>query len=266
MSEALELLAAPRVLFLSAHPDDETLMGGTLFLLRQRGVELHLAYVTDTGAFGGLELRRREARLATSDLGLAPSQVEFLDLPSLDLVAQLGAGVEAVGGLLERIQPQVVVTVAFEGGHVDHDAVNFCAWEALRRAGWPARLYEYPLYNGSRPFFQWWPVVNRFPETEPPLYARLTPEAVEAKFRMVRTYASQSRILTPIFLHASPSRMLRQGEPFREVPRDRDHSRPPHRGCLQVDRWFNRFMKYRFADFQRQVLLTRQDLAMPVGA
>lgn len=257
MSDPLDLLAGRRLLVLVAHTDDETLIGGTLFLLRQRGVEIHLAYATDTAAYGGLEVRQAEAQAAADLLGLAEGQMTFMDLPTLDLVARLPEGVAAVGELLERVRPDVVLTVAFEGGHVDHDALNFCAWEALRRADWPARLYEFPLYNGSRPFFQWWPVVNRFPDLQRPHYVRLTEEAAAFKFQLVRLYVSQWMVLTPIFLYASERRMLRLGEPFREVPRDRDHTVQPHPGCVQTDRWFNRFMKYRFREFAAYVAATR---------
>jgi len=263
------LLAAPRgyslnlfdgrvYLFLLAHPDDEVFIVGTMRQLLVKGVDVHAAWLTSGDFDGKGALRERELGEAMQILGLHRSRVHLMRLPDLGLVRLMDRAAADVTKLMDRIRPDVVFADAFEGGHPDHDAVNFLAYEGSYRASLRARLFEFPLYNGSGPALTWWWRINGFPPgTGQTYYNRLDDDEIDRKYRIMRAYSSQWMYMTPARMASSYSSLKRRGEPYRPCPKDRDHSQPPYRGELNYERWFNDFMKIRFADFRAAVLKTR---------
>ena len=229
-------------LFLFAHPDDDVLIAGTVFTLVERGDRVDLAWVTDSSSLGGLVRRQAESRAAAHAMGVEQNRVHFRDFPSLAMVPRLRQDFPVMRALIEEVNPDYCMVVGFEAGHTDHDCVQFLAARTGRT------LYEYPLYNSAARGFQ----VNRFPNGVCE-YQPLSREAVERKHITMKLYASQwpymvcARLATPVAL------MMERGEPYRLCPPDRDYVQPPHGGPLNVDRIFNRFMRWRFADFARAV-------------
>lgn len=245
-------------LFLFAHPDDDSFICGTMKMLLDRGAEVHAAWLTSGDFFGQGERRETELDRVTSCIGFARSQVHLLKFPDLGLVAELERAAEAVTDLMDRIRPQVVVADAFEGGHPDHDSVNFLAYEARKRTGIGTELFEFPLYNGTGPVHHWRWRINRFPPDGPEvLYHPLDDSAVDCKYKIMKTYSSQWMFMVPARMASSRSRLLLQGEPYRRCPEDRDHTVRPHPGKLNYERWFNFFIKVSFEEFKEAVKRTR---------
>jgi len=245
-------------LFLFAHPDDDVFIAGTMRLLLDAGAQVYAAWLTSGDYLG--QGRRREVELtkATAILGLDPNRTRLLRFPDLGLIGKLSEAASKVAELLHQIKPTVVVANAYEGGHPDHDCVNFLAYEASSRARMAPKLHEFPLYNGAgSPLYGGWQI-NRFPPGGPPVeYVKLNDRAVECKHRMMWTYSSQLMFMIPARLATSRARMLRYGEPSRRCPADRDHSLPPHQGEPNYERWFNAFMKTKFDDFRKAVKMCR---------
>lgn len=225
-------------LFLFAHPDDDVLIAGSIYELVERGNRVELAWVTDSSSLGGRLRRQAECRAVAHVLGVDQGRVHFLDLPSLEMVPNLHACLPPLRQLVQHCQPQWGMTVAFEAGHIDHDCLNFLAY----RCGFP-RLYEYPLYTGQGHWFH----VNRFfgEHSRQPLSG----QAVVRKRLAMQLYASQ----WPYMAVARLVTGNRRWEPYRVCPPQRDHGHPPHSGSLNIDRWYNRFMRYRFRDFAAAV-------------
>ncbi len=243
-------------LFLFAHPDDDTFIAGTMRTLIGRGAEVHAAWLTSGDFLGQGERRERELFEAAKMLGLVPERIHLLRLPDLGLVSRLSDATRLVSDLYGSLKPDRVFADAFEGGHPDHDAVNFLAYEARLRSGVRAELFEFPLYNGTGPFLHWRWRINRFPPGEPAvLHTRLNEDAIACKHGMMRIYArSQWMFMIPARLASSRHRLSTEGEPYRPCPPDRDHSAPPHPGQLNYERWFNRFMKITRQDFREAVV------------
>lgn len=241
-------------MFLFAHPDDDVFIAGAMRLLLDAGAPLFAAWLTSGDYFG--QGRRREIELtkAAAILGLNPNRMHLMRFPDLGLIAKLSEAANHVAELFHHIKPTVVVANAYEGGHPDHDCVNFLAYEASSRARISPKIYEFPLYNGAgSPVFGRWQI-NRFPPGGPPVeYVKLDDRAIECKHRIMWTYSSQLMYMVPARLATSRARMLRYGEPCRLCPADRDHTVRPHPGDLNYERWFNSFMKTRFDDFRRAV-------------
>jgi LmbE family N-acetylglucosaminyl deacetylase len=247
-----------RYLFLFAHPDDEALIAGTMRMLLTQGAHVHAAWITSGDYFGGRDLRERELSKAMNILGLGEERVRLLRLPSLRLLRQLPRYSRLVSDLMEEVRPDTVFVTAYEGGHPDHDAVNFMASYALKRLSFKATLFEFPLYNGSGPFYYWWWRINSFPPGEPTvLYNPLDNDAIQCKYRMMAAYLSQWIFMIAARLACSRSRMQDLGEPFRRCPEGRDHAFPPYPGRLNYERWFNVFLQTRFRHFREAVLNAR---------
>lgn len=127
-----------KLMFVLAHPDDESLaMGGTIAHYTNQGIETSLVVATrgERGWFGrpqdypGEEalgrIREWEVRKASQELGL--SHLAFLDYldGELDRANALEATARIVR-LLRQFRPNVVVTFGPEGlyGHPDHIAIS----------------------------------------------------------------------------------------------------------------------------------------------
>jgi LmbE family N-acetylglucosaminyl deacetylase len=185
--------------------------------------------------------------------------MHLLKFPDLSLVAKLNEAADAMAELLNTIRPDVVFADAYEGGHPDHDSVNFITLEGSVRAGLAPELFEFPLYNGSGSLLRLGWRVNSFPEGGPTvLHTLLDEDAIDCKYRMMRAYSSQWMYMVPARLACSHWRLSKVGEPYRPFSRDRDHSIPPHAGRLGYEKWFNAFMRTRFADFKSSVTMARE--------
>ncbi|MBI4964853.1 MAG: PIG-L family deacetylase [Desulfomonile tiedjei] len=248
-----------KFLCLFAHPDDDVFVAGTMKLLLDKGADLTAAWLTSGDYFGLGKRRERELSKAIILLGLDESRVHLLKFPDLGLLANLDPAADRVADLMRQIQPSIVVANAFEGGHPDHDCVNFLAYEASFRAGINAQIIEFPLYNGAGHLYHCRWRVNRFPSDDPPTqYSRLSDDAVTCKHRIIRTYSSQWMFMFPARLATPRSRMTSLGEPYRVCPMDRDHTVPPHAGRLSYERLINSFMKTNFARFSTEVAHVQQ--------
>jgi LmbE family N-acetylglucosaminyl deacetylase len=243
-----------RYVFLFGHPDDDVFISGTMRLLIDAGAEVHAAWLTSGDFFGQGKRREGEVANVTAILGLNGSHTHLLGFPDLGLVSRLDQAADRLAELLQRTKPTVILADAYEGGHPDHDSVNFLAYEASARAGIAPRLFEFPLYNAAGPlrYGRW--KINSFPPGGPSVsFNPLNEHAIECKYRMMRAYSSQWAYMIPARLASPRSRLMRLGEPYRICPADRDHTQPPHPGKLSYERWFNSFMRTKFSDFQHAV-------------
>jgi LmbE family N-acetylglucosaminyl deacetylase len=248
-----------RYLFLFAHPDDEVLISGTMKLLVQAGAEVHAAWTTSGDKFVKREIRESELQRSMDILGLDESRIHLLRFPDLGMVAMMEEAAESATSLLSAIKPDIIFANAYEGGHPDHDAVNFLAYESSARLGVTPDLFEFPLYNGTGTFFHWKWRINHFPQDGAAvLHSPLSDDAIHCKYEMMKAYSTQKLYMVPARLACPRARLEREGEPYRPCPMDRDHTAPPHPGQLNYERWFNSFMKISFSDFGAAVSRTRR--------
>ena len=147
----------------SPHQDDETLgCGGTIALLRRRGVEVSVVFMMDGSRshkplIPGDELsavRRQEATAAVVRLGIPADHVSFLDFPEGKLVRVVDAARESLGEALARRRPAEVFVPSAIDPHEDHLYTNLATRDALRLLGDPVVVNEYPVWCWYH-----WPVV-----------------------------------------------------------------------------------------------------------
>ena len=223
-------------LVIVAHPDDESIScGGLLQHMRKACV----VFATDGAPqddyfwrrFGSREryanIREDEARAALAAVGV--EDFEFLarqtDTPLIDqrLHEALPAAFAALSQIVERRRPECLLTLAYEGGHPDHDAVSFLGAHLGRTFGlpvWEAPLYHRDSHGGG--------VHQQFVEEHGDVIDHVVEGAeLEAKVRMLGCYKSQFDSLPSFKTHL---------ERFRPQVAY-DYSRRPHSGKLNYELW-----------------------------
>jgi len=150
----------PVLLAVFAHPDDESFRcGGTMALLAQRGVRVHVLTATrgEGGSCGDPPLchvdelpgvRERELRCACAALGIEPPiLLDYRDGALADVDEE--EAVAQVVAVIRKLLPQVLLTWPPDGlsGHPDHIAVSHWTSLAFRQAAAlepdaPAAMYH----------------------------------------------------------------------------------------------------------------------------
>ncbi len=236
MEELAPLLG--RTLVIVAHADDEAIAcGGLLQRMREP-----LVLICTDGAprdryfwekYGSRDayaaLRREEARRALAHVGV--TRLEFLPpqpnpeqrFVDQDLFLHTRAALHRIDDLVTRIRPDALLTLAYEGGHPDHDTCAFLAWWLSREHVLPA--WEAPLYHRKADG-----MIEKqcfmLPEGDEALFDATT-EEVERKRRMLEEYVSQKEtidLFNPAIERFRPQAAY-------------DVSRPPHPGVLNYEAW-----------------------------
>jgi N-acetylglucosamine malate deacetylase 2 len=251
MAADLEQLLG-RTMVLVAHPDDECITSGGLL---QRMSEPVVVYATDGSPqdpyfwkkHGSREaytrLRQEEARRALARVGVR--EILFLAnrepmLVDQELFKNLGLAFELLVDEAKRREPEAVLTLAYEGGHPDHDSCSLLASELGKVMGIP--VWEAPLYRRRRSELS----VQEFvePNGKEIPYVPSAGE-IERKRQMCLEYPSQGDFLQVFGL---------EREMFRPQ-KEYDYSQRPHEGKLNYEEWqwsmTGEQVSGKFVEFQR---------------
>lgn len=230
----------PRVLVVVAHPDDECIGAAALLADMPDAAVIH---VTDGAprANGAArkrgfpnrdayaQARREEVVKALSLVGIPESQIRCLGFVDGEATLRLVELCHDVIDLILELDPEIVLTHPYEGGHTDHDATAFAVHMAigiLRREGVASPVVleqtSYHHRNGKRVRARFLPK-KHVPERE----LSLTPEAQLLKLQMFEEFVSQRDCLREFPVEV---------ERFRVAPRY-DFTSPPHEGTLDYERF-----------------------------
>jgi LmbE family N-acetylglucosaminyl deacetylase/predicted nucleic acid-binding Zn-ribbon protein len=197
----VEPIVTARVLIVAAHPDDETIGAGALLA---RTIDPHIVIVTDgaphdrrlwpadvnaTTREAYADLRREELYLAMRAAGIPPGRVHLLGVADADAMRQIPVIVNHLVDLLAAIDPQIVLTHAYEGAHVDHDTTALCVHAAMAhsRRGHP---HEMAVYHGQGDAV----AVHEFlPGSPASLSVHLDDRLSGVKTTMLNNYVSQRK-------------------------------------------------------------------------
>jgi LmbE family N-acetylglucosaminyl deacetylase len=221
------------VLVVVAHPDDEVVGAGALI---SRLPDVWILHATDGAprdprfrarGFAGTReeyarARRRELEEALALAGVGPDRLLGLRIADQEAVFEIPRLAEGIAHAVREIGPGLILTLAYEGGHPDHDAVAL----AVRRAAGGIEVLEMALYHaepGTEAM-----TVNEFLPGPPETRLIVTDEERDLKRRMIAAFATQAETLRPFL----PPR----DERFRPAPWY-DFTRPPHEGRLQYEIW-----------------------------
>ena len=220
-----------------AHPDDETIGAGCLM---QRMQEVRVVYATD-GAPRDAQFWPKypdrghyaSVRKLEDCDALAYAEVDELDfltdgdenpIPDQELFRHLDEAAASLKKVIERTSPRALLTLAYEGGHPDHDCCNFLVNQLATHSGIEA--WEMPLYHralGGQKSQEFWDTDGSESVLEPN-YGE-----IRKKQQMLGAYTSQSDALRQF---SSPL------ERFRPLTAERyDYFHPPHPGQLNYEAW-----------------------------
>lgn len=226
-----------RTLVLVAHPDDECIACGGLL---QRMREPVIVFATNGSpvdpyfwqSHGSREayaaLRREEALRSMSAAGV--KDVIFLaDLPGgealvdQELFRNLVVAFDLLADIVRRRMTTALLTLAYEGGHPDHDSCSFLAAQLAKFAA--LHCWEAPLYHrnpdGSGTFQEF--ITSSGEEVD----VRPTPQEEDRKRHMCLAYPSQGDFLSRFGVN-------------REIVRPQiayDYTQPPHAGKTNYEVW-----------------------------
>jgi LmbE family N-acetylglucosaminyl deacetylase len=153
-------------LVVAAHPDDEVIgLGYCLFSLRP----VKIVHLTDGAPYDmrdalawGFSSREEYARARHAELEqvcsllrLAPDTLSGMWFPDQTLSWHLKDAAELLVNCFREIDPAVVITHAYEGGHPDHDAAAFAVRAALRLMNSASVHLEFASYNRIGGVHRW---------------------------------------------------------------------------------------------------------------
>lgn len=238
--ESVKDIFGASVLVLTAHPDDECVAAGALYRYLERAVFAHLTdgaprNLVDALAHGFAtaadyaEARRRELHSALSVAGVRPQDCVQAGIADQEASKRLVEATEWVRERIKEIEPETIITLAYEGGHPDHDAAAFAAHAAsslLRKEGvTPPPIIECPLYHaGGSASRRMCPGFLPRADVEPITFI-LTEAERKLKREMLERFVTQSGVLRFFTI---------EEECFRPAP-EYDFTLPPHEGKLYYE-------------------------------
>jgi LmbE family N-acetylglucosaminyl deacetylase len=243
MLHALEVLGEG-VIFVGAHPDDETFaLGGHLPRLNRArvvivtdGAPRDLRDANTVGFASAAEyaaVRAEELAGAVAMAGIDTARLLTFGIPDQQPIFHLPEISRRLAELLSATEPWLVLTHAYEGGHPDHDAVAFAVHAACRLmaedSGTPPDIVEMPYYRpgGDGAITQGFEP-GAGPE---PYVVELSGEQLALKNKMMDRHASQLRLFG-----RTSSSFRTNNESFRRAP-DYDFSAPPNEGRVNYENW-----------------------------
>ena len=213
---------------LCAHPDDETI-GASACLGRLRNPTV--VFLTDgaprdpglrspraTGSRARYaRMRHDEAIAALAFTGISTDRILFLGGVDQEAIHQIALLAERFASLLAQIQPDIVITHCYEGGHPDHDAAALIATVSNRilarekkKAPEVLEMTSYHLRDGQCVTGEFLPPDWGQSSGAEELTIKLSPEERAGKEQMLGAYVSQQTILSrfsigPERLRAAPA-------------------------------------------------------------
>ena len=217
------------ILFVFAHQDDEIAGATRMLRARRNGDRVQCAYLTDGAFRASSATRNEESRRALARLGV--TDILFAASPDGNLPEHVH---EALVFLESRVaEVDEVYTLAWEGGHQDHDAAHVVALAFAQRRGLPC--HEMPLYNGHHSPRSLFRVMHPFGEGW--ITRRVSLADGLRVIALLPLYESQRKTWLGLF----PETFLKLVIARREFIRNADPQRltsKPHEGLLFYERRF----------------------------
>ncbi len=217
------------VLYLFAHQDDEIFALARMRKDVNAGRAVYVVWTTN-GAFEGKpQEREEESRAVMALVGVPEANLRFLGFPDHNSCEHLPEIYDEVRKLRKSRSVTTIVSPAYEGGNIDHDAAAFIAAMVVRDAGVPLTHFEFPLYN----HFEGRRRVNVFlPNSEAPVkYLPRDGEAGRILHAALKRYRSQHFILLLLKMTGHTKTLFQRGEPFRRAANYDFTERPGREPC-----------------------------------
>jgi LmbE family N-acetylglucosaminyl deacetylase len=214
-------------LFVLAHQDDELCAAPIIASTRAGGHPVCVVYMTDGGAGRASPARRdRESLRALEALGVAADEVIFLGsrhrFPDGAIYKVLPQALAALRDVARAVAPvSEIFTLAYEGGHQDHDTTHALAVRLSAELGLLESTRQIPFYRAvtapGLPVGIWAPL----PENGPVTYLPINAAARLRSLSLIRMYPSQWRVLLLLGPLLAWAYAVRPGVPLQPVSLER---------------------------------------------
>jgi N-acetylglucosamine malate deacetylase 2 len=229
-----------QAVLLVAHPDDETIgasacMGRlrhctVVFLTDGAPRDPSLRSMRDSGSRASYaRIRHDEAISALTLVGINPDRILFLGGVDQEAVHDAATLADRFVSLLRQLQPDIIITHPYEGGHPDHDAAAFTAALSCRMlkkeqktAPEVLEMTSYHFRDGQCVTGEFLPLGCGQGSVTEEITLQLSPEERDRKEKMLNSYISQQVVLSGFAV--GPER-LRPAPAY-------DFLIPPHSGKL----------------------------------
>ncbi|ELS30512.1 LmbE family protein [Pseudanabaena biceps PCC 7429] len=147
------------VIIFAPHQDDETLgCGGLIALKRERGIPVKVVFITDGQLSGSgnievkdvINIRKKEALEALNILGIAPSDIYFINQKdgSLQELCQQQQQqlVNQLVGFIASFNAEEIYVPHRHDCHPDHEASYKLVVQAIALSGLKVDLWQYPVW------------------------------------------------------------------------------------------------------------------------
>jgi LmbE family N-acetylglucosaminyl deacetylase len=137
-----------KVMVFSPHPDDETIgVGGYIAQSRKEGANVRIVLVTNGNKHHNENTRYAEFRKATGILGVAESELVFLNFPDGTLHKQSASELSSkLRKQLDDFNPDIVIYPHPKDFHPDHSTIGRIMEEILAEAPNKRIAYEYLVH------------------------------------------------------------------------------------------------------------------------
>lgn len=239
-----------RMVLVAAHPDDETIGAGSRL---RHWRNLTLVHVTDgaprdlrdarlhgfSAAAEYSQTREAELRCALQTGAASPARIR-LEVADQAAAFHMAEVARLLAGIFRGIQPDIVLTHPYEGGHPDHDATAFAVHAAAWETGCRNAVWEFTSYHNRAGAL----CTGEFlPGDTPEVTHTLSVEERTIKQRMFGCFVTQTETLAPFGVGH---------ERFRCAPQY-DWTKAPHEGLLLYEQLSSYMTGERFRQLSRDV-------------
>ncbi len=233
----------PHVVFIFAHQDDEFSAAPWIDEEITAGHRVSCAYLTDGSARADASVRDAESLSALALLGVRREDVAFLSdrerIHDGALVSNLDRASALLGGWLNVHAPSAarIYSLAWEGGHPDHDAAHLVALAAAVARGLVEDSWQLSIYNAYRCPKPLYRVLKQLPSSR---RRRIRSYSVRDAWRFANFcwhYPSQRRTWIGLFPEAAMRRLVIRRDVVVQFDVARVLERP-HPGELLYERMF----------------------------
>lgn len=234
-------------LFVFAHQDDEVSAAPWIVAELFAGNCVRCVYLTDGASSVAADIRDRESLSALQSFGVAREDIFFLSVGGRvsdnQLVDNVGVVSGALFDLVSERPPKRMYSLAWEGGHPDHDAAHLITLLLSHRLG-VKDVWQFSLYNAlgvPKPLFR---TMRQLPSKMPRRVLKHTLREGMRYAMLCWRYPSQRRTWLGLFPGVFLQRVILRRDEV--ILFDVDHARKrPHEGELLYERLFNtRFERF----------------------
>lgn len=222
-----------KILIFVAHPDDEIIGCGERILnaLQNKNI-IKIVFFTKNNQINS-------AKIIMKRLGIP---AVYLNYPDSGLVKENPKKLmQIVKKHIRTFQPDQINVPAFEGGHIDHDIVNFIVNKANKDR---TPLYEFGMYNRNMYSIKkiFLILLSKFNHREYPIFVNNLTKNISDNKKLIK---EKNRLITVY----SSKLLKRSHDIIRRIP-SHNYLKRPHRGKLSYEaegictfKEFQRFVK-----------------------